>query len=153
MSWIKPSFLWMMYRSGWATKPGQEHILAINMDRDGFDRVISVGVLSHFDRAIHQSTEAWHAMRKESDVVVQWDPERDLDLRPLGHRTIQIGLRGDTLRQYAMEWIVSISDVTPLARSLREHIHEGRRDLADTMLPRESPYPLPTVARSRLISS
>jgi len=24
MSWIKPSFLWMMYRSGWGTKPGQE---------------------------------------------------------------------------------------------------------------------------------
>jgi len=23
MTWIKPSFLWMMYRSGWATKPGQ----------------------------------------------------------------------------------------------------------------------------------
>ena len=22
MTWIKPSFLWMMYRSGWATKPG-----------------------------------------------------------------------------------------------------------------------------------
>jgi len=24
MSWIKPNFLWMMFRSGWATKPGQE---------------------------------------------------------------------------------------------------------------------------------
>lgn len=29
MTWIKPSFLWMMYRSGWATKPGQERVLAI----------------------------------------------------------------------------------------------------------------------------
>ncbi len=28
MTWIKPSFLWMMYRCGWATKPGQEHVLA-----------------------------------------------------------------------------------------------------------------------------
>jgi hypothetical protein len=27
MTWIKPSFLWMMYRSGWATTPGQERIL------------------------------------------------------------------------------------------------------------------------------
>lgn len=24
MTWIKPSFLWMMYRSGWATKKDQE---------------------------------------------------------------------------------------------------------------------------------
>jgi Domain of unknown function (DUF4291) len=29
MSWIKPNFLWMMYRAGWAEKPNQEHILAI----------------------------------------------------------------------------------------------------------------------------
>jgi hypothetical protein len=27
MTWIKPSFLWMMYRSGWATKTDQERIL------------------------------------------------------------------------------------------------------------------------------
>lgn len=25
MTWIKPSFCWMMYRSGWAMKSGQEH--------------------------------------------------------------------------------------------------------------------------------
>lgn len=37
MTWIKPSFLWMMYRCGWATKPGQERLLAIEMTRDGFE--------------------------------------------------------------------------------------------------------------------
>ena len=37
MTWIKPSFLWMMYRSGWATKVGQERILAIDMKRTGFN--------------------------------------------------------------------------------------------------------------------
>ena len=26
MTWIKPSFLWMMYRSGWGTKINQERI-------------------------------------------------------------------------------------------------------------------------------
>ena len=31
MTWIKPSFLWMMYRSGWASKQGQERILAIDL--------------------------------------------------------------------------------------------------------------------------
>ena len=29
MTWIKPSFRWMMYRCGWATKPGQERVLAV----------------------------------------------------------------------------------------------------------------------------
>ena len=27
MSWIKPNFLWMMYRCGWAQKPGQEVVM------------------------------------------------------------------------------------------------------------------------------
>ncbi len=39
MSWIKPSFLWMMYRSGWATKSGQEAVLAIWIKRAGFDAI------------------------------------------------------------------------------------------------------------------
>ena len=39
MTWIKPSFLWMMYRSGWATKQGQERILAIDLKREGFDEI------------------------------------------------------------------------------------------------------------------
>jgi hypothetical protein len=29
MSWIKPGFLWMMYRCGWASKPDQNVVLAI----------------------------------------------------------------------------------------------------------------------------
>ena len=29
MSWIKPNFLWKMYRCGWATKEGQEIVLAV----------------------------------------------------------------------------------------------------------------------------
>lgn len=37
MTWIKPSFLWMMYRSGWATKKDQERILAIDIKREGFN--------------------------------------------------------------------------------------------------------------------
>src|SRR5690349_5716597 len=37
MTWIKPSFLWMMERCGWATKPGQEYVLAVRITRAGFD--------------------------------------------------------------------------------------------------------------------
>ena len=33
MTWIKPSFLWMMYRCGWGEKPGQERVLAIRSAR------------------------------------------------------------------------------------------------------------------------
>src|SRR6516164_3911260 len=49
MTWIKPSFLWMMHRSGWATKPGQERILAIQITRDGFEWALAHAALSHYE--------------------------------------------------------------------------------------------------------
>lgn len=41
MTWIKPSFLWMMYRSGWGTKPGQERTLAVRITREGFEAALA----------------------------------------------------------------------------------------------------------------
>ena len=35
MTWIKPSFLWMMYRCGWGAKEGQETVLAVEISRAG----------------------------------------------------------------------------------------------------------------------
>src|SRR3954463_12412875 len=49
MSWIKPNFLWMMYRAGWATKEGQEHILAVRLRRTFFDGLLRQVVPSGFD--------------------------------------------------------------------------------------------------------
>ena len=46
MTWIKPSFTWMMYRSGWATKPGQERVLAVRIARSAFDRALASSCLS-----------------------------------------------------------------------------------------------------------
>ena len=40
MSWIKPNFLWMMYRSAWATAPGQEAVLGLRISRAFFDEVL-----------------------------------------------------------------------------------------------------------------
>ena len=39
MTWIKPSFLWMMYRCGWAEKENQERVLAIDIKREAFDEI------------------------------------------------------------------------------------------------------------------
>lgn len=37
MTWVKTNFLWMMFRSGWASKPNQERVLAIFVRRERFD--------------------------------------------------------------------------------------------------------------------
>lgn len=47
MTWIKPSFLWMMYRCGWGTKEGQETVLAVDISRRGFDWALKHSCLSH----------------------------------------------------------------------------------------------------------
>ena len=56
MTWVKPSFLWMMYRCGWATKPGQERVLAVRLSRAGFEEALAAACLSHFDRAVFTTT-------------------------------------------------------------------------------------------------
>ncbi|MFE2537242.1 DUF4291 family protein [Streptomyces sp. NPDC059371] len=40
MTWIKPSFLWMVYRSGWGTKEGQETVLAVEISREGAESLL-----------------------------------------------------------------------------------------------------------------
>src|SRR5205814_10021301 len=68
MTWIKPSFTWMMYRAGWGTKPGQERILAIEILRDGFEWALANSSLSHFDRTMHSSAEEWKTTVQKSPV-------------------------------------------------------------------------------------
>src|SRR4051794_19676692 len=49
MSWIKPDFLWMMYRSQWGQAEGQEVILAVRLKRKFFDSLLARAVPSSFD--------------------------------------------------------------------------------------------------------
>jgi hypothetical protein len=72
---------------------------------------------------------------------VQWDPERDLHLRPLPHRSLQLGLAGEAARRYADDWTVGITDVTALAREVHALVRQGELAAAEALLPRERPYP------------
>ncbi len=138
MTWIKPSFLWMMYRAGWGFKDeGQKRILAIDITRSGFEWALTHGCLSHADEAM--SKEEWVAKKNASPVRIQWDPERNLFLQPLEHRAIQIGLGKEAVRHYVNEWICRISDITPLAHDICALVKEGRLDKAKSKLPVERP--------------
>jgi Domain of unknown function (DUF4291) len=119
MTWIKPSFLWMMHRCGWGTKEGQEAALAVETTREGFDWALALACLSHYARGAHQDHAAWQRDLRRSPAV-QWDPERDLELNVLPHRSLQLGLSGTAARSYADSWTVAVTDVTPLAREIRE---------------------------------
>jgi hypothetical protein len=143
MTWIKPSFLWMMYRSGWATKREQDHVLAVTMARSGFEWALEHSCLSHHDPRLYASREEWAERIRTSPVRVQWDPERSLLLEPLHHRAIQVGLRGEAINRYVSDWIVDITDVTSLARDVHDLMRAGDLIAAAGKLPPERPYPLP----------
>ncbi|MFD0516949.1 DUF4291 domain-containing protein [Paractinoplanes durhamensis] len=150
MTWIKPSFLWMMYRCGWAAKPGQEHVLAVEITRDGFEWALANAALSHFDRKLHSDSKAWAQQVKSTPVRVQWDPERSLRLAPLPYRSLQVGLSGKAVDRYVDEWLVGITDVTDLARTIHARLTDGDHEAAAEMLPAERPYPLPPEVAHRL---
>ncbi|MEU3370368.1 DUF4291 domain-containing protein [Streptomyces sp. NPDC006660] len=141
MTWIKPSFLWMMYRCGWAAKEGQETVLAVEITRDGFAWALANACLARYEHGLHPDRATWKRRLKRAPARVQWDPERDLRLQPLAHRSLQLGLAGEASGRYAEDWIVSIRDVTTLARTIHAHVREGALDAAQRLLPAESPYP------------
>ncbi|WFE25044.1 DUF4291 domain-containing protein [Solwaraspora sp. WMMD791] len=143
MTWIKPSFLWMMYRSGWASKPGQERVLAVRILRGGFDAALAQACLSHYDRDLYPDRTTWARLVRTSQVRVQWDPERSPSLGPLPYRSLQVGLSGQVVDRYVDEWIVGISDVTDQAHAIRGQLAASDGPVPPDLLPAERPYPLP----------
>ena len=117
MSWIKPNFLWMMYRSGWASKVGQERILAIEISKANFEKILKQAIHSSYKAAIYQTKEQWKEKLQTSEVRLQWDPDHNPQGDKLARRAIQLGLRGKTLQRFAKEWIISIEDITSFVRS------------------------------------
>ena len=138
MTWIKPSFLWMMYRSGWASKQGQERILAIDLKRKGFDEIVRNSVFSSFREVSDLSKEEWKEKLENSEVRCQWDPDRDIYGNPIGRRAIQLGIKGETVRKYINDWIVNITDITDKVIEMREKIENG--SFLDNLLPNEKKY-------------
>ncbi|MBW4700486.1 MULTISPECIES: DUF4291 domain-containing protein [unclassified Micromonospora] len=143
MTWIKPSFLWMMYRCGWATKPGQERVLSIEITRAGFEWALAHACLSHYDRDLHGDAATWAQQVKTSPVRVQWDPERSLRLAALPYRSLQVGLSCEAVHRYVDDWIVAVEDVTPAVEQIRDLLRRGDEQAAAARLPAERGYPLP----------
>lgn len=137
MTWVKPSFLWMMERCGWATKPNQERVLAVRMSREGFEQ------------ALAQACSTSQSV-KGASVLVQWDPERDLRGKKLTHRSLQLGLGRAVVGEYVRDWALQLKDVTPLVATLRDLRRRGEWSQVERRLPTERPYPLSEALARRL---
>lgn len=143
MTWIKPSWAWMLYRAGYSFKDaGQERILAIRVRRSYFLGLLARAALTHAGSAHRRSAAAAAEttkeqeveMRKKEEVVkVQWDPERTVRLGRLGYRSIQIGIPGALAADWVEAGIVAIEDVTDRARDLKRTLDQ-EPDISDQEL-------------------
>nr|WP_020466968.1 DUF4291 domain-containing protein [Singulisphaera acidiphila] len=145
MTWIKPNFLWMMYRSGWGTKENQEVTLAVRLKRDAFNEILRLAVHSSFDPDAYGSQRDWKQAVADSDVRLQWDPDHGPSGNPVERRAIQLGLRGKVLSKYAKEWLLDIQDISGFVAEQRANATTTYDRL---VTPREAVYPVvdPVVA-------
>lgn len=150
MTWIKPSFLWMMYRAGWASKENQECILAVKIKREGFEWALNNACLSHFEPSLYAKYDEWKNRLTVSPVRIQWDPEKDMLLNPLPYRSIQIGLGANAVQHYISDWIEGIEDITAKCKEIEKLIARGDLETAKSMLPIENIYPLPAEIASKI---
>lgn len=146
MTWIKPSWCWMLYRSGYSYKDEhQARILAIRIKHDNF--------LSILRRA--RPTDMPKPKGEESAVLVQWDPERSFRIDRMESRSLQVGIRPVLIEKYVEEWIESIEDVTEKARKLKKRLDEDLEVEEDALieeglLPVERVYDIPEDILERL---
>ncbi|MDF1744403.1 MAG: DUF4291 domain-containing protein [Gimesia sp.] len=141
MTWIKPSFLWLMHRSNWGQKSGQTRILAVRITRAGWEKALSLGVLTSPEKQVYASGKEWEQEFKTAPVHIQWDTERSPRGAALPCFSIQVGLSRHIIQEYVDEWIVEIEDLTPVVRKLNE-IRRGSSKSLKRFLPPEKMYPV-----------
>jgi hypothetical protein len=149
MTWIKPSFLWLMHRSNWGQKSGQECVLAVRIKRSGWEKALSLAVLTSFTPGVFASPADWAKQFAEAKVHLQWDPERSLRGAGLPYSSIQIGLSRHIIHEYVEEWIVGIEDYTPRVRKIYNFLQSGQADKAKRHLPPERLYPVSSAVGRR----
>lgn len=128
MTWIKPNFLWMMYRCGWAEKDdNQRRVLAIEMTFDGFVELLTEGVLTSYDKSYGRE-KTWREQLNNSNVRIQWDPDHDYKGGKLPRRAVQIGIKNDALQKFNNQFIVSIQDITSFVKTQKAVINNNQED-------------------------
>lgn len=150
MTWIKPSFLWLMERSNWGLKSGQEMILAVRISRQGWEEALSQAVLTTYDPRIYRDYDDWRAQLDHALVHVQWDPERTLRGKHLAARSIQVGLSRHIIEKYVNDWTIEIRDYTPLAHKIYALLQAGQEARARQFLPPERVYTLDPILARRI---
>ncbi len=126
MSWIKPNFLWMMYRSDWGRSEGQKVVLAIRIRRPFFDSLLDQSVASSFRASGFTDRKDWNAALSGSEVRLQWDPDHLPTGGKCERRAVQVGIRGAALEAFGKREIVEIVDASEFVAAQRENLRHWK---------------------------
>lgn len=137
MTWIKPNFLWMMYRNGWGRKEGQEYVLAIHLKKEAFIKYLANSVYSSYNTGFGIARDEWQKQIKESSVRLQWDPDHDPFGNKLERRAIQIGLRNEFIKSFAKDDILLIENISDFVAEQYQFVLND--DLDNLIVPEEKP--------------
>jgi len=138
MTWIKPNFLWMMYRNGWGTKEGQEIVLAIHLKREAFERYLNKAVYSSYQEDLYGDRDSWKLSLKNSNIRLQWDPDHNPYGDKIARRAIQIGIRNEEIKRYAKEDILAIENISPFVKEQHQFVLNNQLD--KLIIPEEKPF-------------
>ena len=119
MSWIKPNFLWMMYRSGWASKVGQERILGIWIKKSDFENILLNSTFTSLAQSTFTTESEWRLTLETHPVRLQWDPDHLPNGAKHVRKAIQLGLKGEILKKFGQEMILEIIDLTEFVNKQR----------------------------------
>ncbi len=136
MSWIKPNFLWMMYRCGWAEKENQERVLALWITRSDFEEILAKAVFSSFNKNYYGSHEHWRNHLQSGEVRLQWDPDHDPYGNKLQRRAIQLGLKEEALKTFGKDQIKRIEDITDFVKTQKQLL--GNNGIEKLFIPVET---------------
>lgn len=150
MTWIKPSFVWLMHRSNWGLKSSQERVLCVRVKREGWERALSQACLTSFEPEVFTSPDEWAEKFAAAHVHLQWDPERSLRGAGLPYYSIQVGLSRHLIKTFVDEWVTHIEDMTPRVRKMYDFLQSGQADKAKRLLPPERVYPVHSELAKRL---
>ena len=161
MSWIKPNFTWMVYRCGWCEKDAnQERVLAIKLKREFWEEILSNAMSTSWDQEKYPIREEWNTKLRESDVVMQWDPDHEpFTNEKYSRRAIQLGIRNDMLKSFGEGEtcaIIDIEDITDFVKTLKSKWVEGEefeqnKCISNLQLPLETIYPLNSILSQKVL--
>lgn len=159
MTWIKPSFAWVLYRSGYGRKINQKRILKIKLSHSIFAKILAecslANTMKNSDSAKNSTKNLKQDSTKNStdnstqnsinlpktDIGssgrVQWDPERDLYTSEPKKNEPRKMLKTRAIQiglkgginKLYVENVISIEDVTELSVLVGE-AHSGKNEQA-----------------------